>query len=149
MEEKELDRREAAKALKALELLKRQMAERERELKALIARPESPSDLPPVPVRKLTDDERERELKVAAENLRKYGSILMPKEAAWATMKKECPGCGKVKPVPTGFGFRRYWGGVGKKDLRVSPQSQCRKCRSSREAHPTRNGLPLQIKRKL
>lgn len=64
-------------------------------------------------------------LAVARENLRKWGSLIPPREELYKLAKGECPHCQHVGPLESDFGFRTLESGD------VRPQSWCRKCRAN------------------
>ncbi len=57
--------------------------------------------------------------------------------------KGKCPHCLHIGPIERDFGYREVKVKEADGSVRVElrPQSWCKPCRASPEAHPTRNGL--------
>lgn len=73
-------------------------------------------------------------LAAAAASLKKYGTLVPPREKLYPEMMRECPHCQTTKPIMTGFGLRKTASGM-------RPQPWCRECRNGKDSHPTRYGL--------
>lgn len=73
-------------------------------------------------------------LAAAAASLKKYGTLVPPREALLTEMPRQCPHCKEWKPIATGFGLRNTPSGL-------RSQTWCRDCKNSKDGHPTRFGL--------
>lgn len=66
----------------------------------------------------------EKILKAVEINLRTYGSVDPPMEVVYASMKKRCPSCGKIKDIVPYFGLSMF------PDGKRRPNGHCTQCRT-------------------
>lgn len=120
-------------------LAQREKPQAKREPTKKVSAPTKKASAEPRKKRELNGAAIEQLLEAARMSLETYGTIVPPREELLPILKKKCPHCGVTKSIVAEEGNDDF--GIVMQYGQQRPQAWCRRCRNSKDSHPTRFGM--------